>query len=105
MYGKIPAMVSKSCVRKTYGICDKKCSTTLLKQGSDVSYIVESVCSYCYTVTWAGTFDLTEELKRNDLGVRSLRFEFIDEDTFTIKKALSFDGVSPYKGHFYRGVN
>lgn len=88
MYGKIPAMVSKSCVRKTYGICDKKCSTTLLKQGSDVSYIVESVCSYCYTVTWAGTFDLTEELKRNDLGVRSLRFEFIDEDTFTIKKAF-----------------
>ena len=105
VYGKIPAMVSKSCVRKTYGICDKKCSTTLLKQGSDVSYIVESVCSYCYTVTWAGTFDLTEELKRNDLGVRSLRFEFIDEDTFTIKKALSFEGVSPYKGHFYRGVN
>ena len=105
VYGKIPAMVSKSCVRKTYGICDKKCSTTLLKQGSDVSYIVESVCSYCYTVTWAGTFDLTEELKRNDLGVKSLRFEFIDEDTFTIKKALSFEGVSPYKGHFYRGVN
>ncbi len=104
-YGKVPAMVSKSCVRKTYGICDKKCGTTLLKQGSDVSYLVESVCSYCYTVTWAGTFDLTEELKSNNLGVRSLRFEFMDEDASTIKKALSFEGVSPYKGHFYRGVN
>ena len=56
-------------------------------------------------MTCAGTFDLTEELKRNFLGVRSLRFEFIDEDTFTIKKALSLDGVSTYKGHFYRGVN
>ena len=39
-------------------------------------------------MTWAGTFDLTEELKRNDLGVRSLRFEFIDEDTFTIKSLI-----------------
>jgi hypothetical protein len=99
VYGKIPAMVSKSCVRKTYGICDKKCSTTLLKQGSDISYIVESVCSYCYTVTWAGTFDLTEELKRNDLGVRSLRFEFIDEDTFTIKKVhgRGYDTVADAK--------
>lgn len=47
----IPVMVSKQCVRKTYGLCDGAGSVTVLKdRNRGRSYNVLSKCDYCYSL-------------------------------------------------------
>ena len=105
VYGRAPLMVSKQCVRKTYGKCDKKNKETLLKQNPDREYIVKSVCSFCYTVTRAGAFDLSKEDVLDDMSVSSYRYEFDNESEEQILNILNNKSDIDYKGHFYRGVN
>ena len=105
VYGRAPLMVSKQCVRKTYGKCDKKNKETLLKQNTDREYIVKSVCSFCYTVTRAGAFDLSKEDVLDDMSVSSYRYEFDNESEEQIRNILNNKSDIDYKGHFYRGVN
>ncbi len=47
----IPVMVSKQCVRRTYGLCDKANGIiTLNDKRRDLSYNVLSKCDYCYSL-------------------------------------------------------
>ena len=47
----IPVMVSKQCVRKTYGLCDGAGSVTVIKdRNRGRSYNVLSKCDYCYSL-------------------------------------------------------
>lgn len=105
VYGRASLMVSKQCVRKTYGKCDKKNKETLLKQNADREYIVKSVCSFCYTVIRAGAFDLSKEDVLDDMSVSSYRYEFDNESEEQIRNILNNKSDIDYKGHFYRGVN
>ncbi len=105
VYGRIPSMISKQCVRKTYGKCDHKSNVTILKQDNGKQYEVKSVCSFCYTVTRAGTFDISGENIINEMHPESLRYEFCDESEAQIQDILNMESGIDYKGHFYRGVN
>ena len=105
VYGRVPAMVSKQCVRKTYGRCDHKNRVTLLKQDNGKEYSVKSVCSFCYTVTLADTFDISKEEALADIALGSVRYEFDEESNEEILSILNKESDIDYKGHFYRGVN
>ena len=105
VYGRVPAMVSKQCVRKTYGRCDHKSRVTLLKQDNGKEYSVKSVCSFCYTVTLADTFDISKEKALSDIALGSVRYEFDEESNEEILSILNKESDIDYKGHFYRGVN
>ena len=105
VYGRVPAMVSKQCVRKTYGRCDHKSRLTLLKQDNGKEYSVKSVCSFCYTVTLADTFDISKEEALADIALGSVRYEFSEESKEEILSILNKESDIDYKGHFYRGVN
>ena len=105
VYGRVPAMVSKQCVRKTYGRCDHKSRVTLLKQDNGKEYSVKSVCSFCYTVTLADTFDISKEKALSDIALGSVRYEFDEESNEEIISILNKESDIDYKGHFYRGVN
>ena len=105
VYGRVPAMVSKQCVRKTYGRCDHKSRVTLLKQDNGKEYSVKSVCSFCYTVTLADTFDISKEKALADIALGSVRYEFDEESNEEILSILNKESDIDYKGHFYRGVN
>lgn len=105
VYGRVPAMVSKQCVRKTYGRCDHKSRVTLLKQDNGKEYSVKSVCSFCYTVTLADTFDISKEKALADIALGSVRYEFNEESKEEILSILNKESDIDYKGHFYRGVN
>ena len=105
VYGRIPAMVSKQCVRKTYGRCDHNASTTVLKQDKGMEYHVKSVCSFCYTITWADTFDISGEEVLEGMFLGSVRYEFDTESQEQILNILDNNSGITYKGHFYRGVN
>ena len=105
VYGRIPSMISKQCVRKTYGVCDHKSNVTSLKQDSGKQYEVKSVCSFCYTVTRAGAFDISGEDIICEMHPGSIRYEFYDESEKQIQNILNMKSDVDYKGHFYRGVN
>lgn len=105
VYGRVPAMVSKQCVRKTYGRCDHKSRVTLLKQDNGKEYSVKSVCSFCYTITLADTFDISKEEVLADIALGSVRYEFDEESNEEILSILNKESDIDYKGHFYRGVN
>lgn len=49
----VPVMVSKQCVRKTYGLCDRAYGALTMKsvRKSD-SYMVVSKCDYCYSIIY-----------------------------------------------------
>lgn len=105
VYGKIPCMISKQCVRKTYGKCDHKSNMTLLKNDNGKEYSVQSVCSFCYTVTRGDIFDISKEEILDDMTLKSVRYEFDTETKKQIREILSKESDIDYKGHFYRGVN
>lgn len=47
----IPVMVSKQCVRRTYGLCDKAGGIiTINDKRRDLSYNILSKCDYCYSL-------------------------------------------------------
>lgn len=91
----VPVMVSKQCVRKTYGLCGRGSSPLFIKNKRGTEYRAESVCSYCYSVMYAAqTLDVSENKKLID----SIRPDYIRYE------ADSEHSVSSFSGHYVMGV-
>lgn len=105
VYGRVPLMVSKQCVKKTYGKCNHANDTVVLTQKAADSYEVKSVCSFCYSVTLSKIFDISEEKALSDMNIGAVRYEFDEESKEQIQAILEGESITDYKGHFYRGVN
>ncbi|MDO5381881.1 MAG: U32 family peptidase [Eubacteriales bacterium] len=105
VYGRVPLMISKQCVRKTYEHCDNCNGVSILTDEKGKIYNVKSQCGFCYTLMEGDTFDISyvEEIK--DIKSGTIRYEIENEDISLIKKILNGESSIKYFGHFYRGVN
>ncbi len=91
----IPVMISKQCVRKTYGLCSHDNASVTLKNRRGDIYNVKSVCDYCYSVMYgAKQLDISENKKLID----SISPDYIRYETDKEHSA------SAWAGHYVMGV-
>lgn len=64
VYGRVPVMISKQCVKKTYGMCDRGNKTVYLNKDMPVS----CRCKECYNIIWSSkVLDLTSHFDKIDM--------------------------------------
>lgn len=94
--GDIPVMVSKQCVRKTYGICDRSCGETVLcDKRKNITYRVLSKCDFCYSLMLN-----SKPLLADDKIIRAVKPDYIR----TVPTTNSGKNVDTCQGHFITGV-
>ena len=125
VYGRIPMMISASCLLKTAGKCSGKAGqnavqTTQIEDRMSHLMPVSCMCRYCYNVIWnhlpLSLHRQMEEIRRTALA-DIFRMDFTTENQKQTEKILSFwneiiqkqqMGNPPYEdyttGHFRRGV-
>lgn len=104
----IPVMVSKQCVRRTYGLCDKANGIiTINDKRRDSSYNILSKCDYCYSLML--NFERLE-VDRNSEIVKSIAPDYIRSEYSwhkdKIRQVESFkDNLQEgFKAHLITGV-
>jgi putative protease len=100
----IPVMVSKQCVRKTYGLCDHSCgSITITDRRRQADYSVFSKCDYCYSVMYAPSrleIDRKDDIVKN-INPDFVRYEFnTDDERVDIERHFE----EGFKAHLITGV-
>ena len=119
VYGRTPMMVTRQCLKKTYGQCDGKASWVTLTDRKRMRFPVYCDCTPCGNVIYNSVpTDLIaqgEAIRR--LAPSSIRLVFTTEDTATTGEILrrakdlvqgndremeSMPGTT--RGHFHRGV-
>lgn len=94
--GDIPVMVSKQCVRKTYGMCDRSCSETVLcDKRKNISYRVLSKCDFCYSLMLN-----SKPLQADDKIIKAVKPDYIR----IVQVPQTVKGVDTCQGHFITGV-
>ena len=93
--GFVPVMISKQCVRKTYGLCDHNNGIIYLNNKRSGTYMVESVCSFCHSVMYSA--------KRIDVGYDSSLLEEINPD-YIRKDYDNMHDETAWTGHYAVGV-
>lgn len=105
VYGRVPLMISKQCVRKTYEHCHKCNGVSVLTDEKGKSYNVKNLCGFCYSLMESDIFDISYVKEVQDVKPGVIRYEIENEDISLIKKILNGESGIEYFGHFYRGVN
>jgi putative protease len=100
----VPVMVSKQCVRKTYGLCDHSCGNiTVTDRRRQTDYDVYSKCDYCYSVMYAPSrleVDREDDIVKN-ISPDFVRYEFnIDSERVEIERYFE----EGFKAHLITGV-
>lgn len=73
VYGRIPVMVSKQCVKKTYDTCDGSSKTVYLNKNMPIS----CRCKECYNIIWSPKIlDLTSHFDK----IQKIKPDFIRYD-------------------------
>ena len=93
--GFVPVMISKQCVRTTYGLCDHNNGIIYLNNKRSGTYMVESVCSFCHSVMYSA--------KRIDVGYDSSLLEEINPD-YIRKDYDNMHDETAWTGHYAVGV-
>lgn len=104
VYGNVPLMISKQCVKKTLGCCDKSNGVLKLKDGKDNEFKVRSVCEYCYSEMNGIPINITKE-DLSFIQCERIRYEFENESLEEIKSILEGTYINGNTGHFFRGVD
>ncbi|MCH4191169.1 MAG: hypothetical protein LKF52_02590 [Butyrivibrio sp.] len=125
VYGRIPMMISASCLLKTSGKCSGKngqnaVQKTQLEDRMSHLMPVSCICRYCYNVIWnhlpLSLHRQMDEIRKTDIA-NIFRMDFTTEDKKQTENVLTFwneiiqkrqMGNPPYEdyttGHFRRGV-
>jgi putative protease len=101
---RIPVMVSKQCVRKTYGLCDHSCgSITVTDRRKQADYGIFSKCDYCYSVMYAPS---RLEIDRNDDIVKNINPDFVRYEFNTDSERVDIERhfEEGFKAHLITGV-
>ncbi len=103
----VPVMVSKQCVRKTYGMCDMKNGTVSVRDGKNREYRIFSKCDYCYTLMNSPQrleIDTESDTVSRELA-DCVRFEYsVAADEVTFKNRTDMDYEKGFKAHLITGV-
>ncbi len=95
VYGKVPAMISANCVRKTLGKCSGKSGFTVIEDRMNKRLPVYCDCDFCYNVIHnAVPLSLHKNAEKYG-GYGNLRIDFTDE---TPEEAVRI------AGYFLRGA-
>lgn len=113
VYGRIPVMVSKQCVKKTYDTCDSGSKTVYLNKNMPVS----CRCKECYNIIWSPkVFDLTNHFdKIEKINPDFIRYDMpevcMDRDSYNRllkwilnKNEINRDDIK-WTGHFINKVD
>ena len=117
VYGRLPLMITAHCVYRNEGLecLSGKCENIQvenflkLKDGKGYVFPVIRRCGYCTNLIMNSSILNLSELKTeiNEIGPKSVRFEFTTETNDEIRKVLNgspSDGYEYTFGHFKRGV-
>jgi putative protease len=100
----VPVMVSKQCVRKTYGLCDHSCGSIIVTDRRRQAYYdVYSKCDYCYSVMYAPS---RLEIDRNDDIVKNINPDFVRYEFNTDGERVDIERhfEEGFKAHLITGV-
>lgn len=109
IYGRLPLMLTASCIHKNCRGCDHGKATETLTDRYQKVFPVRADCTDCYNLLYnADVLDLTGDLEAvKRLGVRSIRYSFTTETGEEITRILRgerFPHTDYTRGHFRRGV-
>lgn len=80
IYGHIPVMVTKNCIKKTKDKCDKKTGFTELKDRKNVTFFVYSDCEKCMNTIYNSVpLSLHNHIRQNHDVFRRFYFDFTKE--------------------------
>lgn len=115
IYGYIPVMLTKNCIKKTSGACNKKSEFICIKDKKGIRFPVESLCERCENVIYNSVpLSIHKYLKKEDFDNYYLSFTVESDEN--IKKIIEFysnyfldeimnDFPLEYTaGHFIKGV-
>ncbi len=113
VYGRVPVMISKQCVKKTYGMCDGGSKTVYLNKNMPVS----CRCKECYNIIWSPkVLDLTSHFDKIDkIKPDFIRYDMpevcMDRDSYNrlLKDILNKNQMNSndikWTGHFINKVD
>lgn len=113
VYGRVPVMISKQCVKKTYGMCDNGNKTVYLNKDMPVS----CRCKECYNIIWSPkVLDLTSHFDKIDkIKPDFIRYDMpevcMDRDSYNrlLKGVLNKNEINSddikWTGHFINKVD
>ncbi len=113
VYGRVPVMISKQCVKKTYGMCDGGSKTVYLNKNMPVS----CRCKECYNIIWSPkVLDLTSHFDKIDkIKPDFIRYDMpevcMDKDSYNrlLKDILNKNQINSndikWTGHFINKVD
>ncbi|MGN0318860.1 MAG: DUF3656 domain-containing protein [Lachnospira sp.] len=104
VYGYIPMMISRQCVRKTLGKCNHSNDTLTIATGDKMPLLVQSMCDFCYSVTYKELYNISCAEELSGIPCRQ-RYEFVNESESEIEDILENGFNGGNEGHFYRKID
>ncbi|MGN0153789.1 MAG: U32 family peptidase [Lachnospiraceae bacterium] len=111
VYGYQQLMISAQCMQETTKGCNRKNASFIMKDRMDKTFLVKSVCKYCYNLVYNGLptvlFDCLDDRISQQTAVR---LHFTRENAVEVQQVLDafFEGNTlsgeKTRGHYNRGV-